>query len=248
MYVPERARDDARLFVAALARHHDEQLNFLADLCDVRGSILVAPRFATDGRRTYQRLGRVGRGSRSDAVLNAMIEEVGDLTGADCSRIYLFGFSGSAQFAHRYAMAHPQRVAAAVVAGAGWYTHPDPRIRYPYGIRPSRDFPDMVFDPEAFLRVRIAVLVGENDHTGDNLKRSRRVDERQGLTRIDRARSWVAAMRSAAEAYGLEPLVTLEELKDSDHSFETCVRYGGLGEKVHQSLFERPPPPWTSTQ
>ena len=55
-------------------------------------------------------------------------------TGAAAGPFYLFGFSGGAQFAHRYVLAHPDRVAAAGIGAAGWYTFPDSATPYPYGL------------------------------------------------------------------------------------------------------------------
>jgi pimeloyl-ACP methyl ester carboxylesterase len=40
--------------------------------------------------------------------------------------LYLSGHSGGAQFVQRYALAHPERVAASVLSSAGWYTFPNP--------------------------------------------------------------------------------------------------------------------------
>ena len=123
---------------------------------------------------------------------------------------------------------------------SGWYTFPDPHKGYPYGIRPSRELPGTHFDPEEFLRVPITVIVGENDDTNENLRRTKRVDRQQGVTRIERARNWVSAMRETATAYNLEPRVSFEELKNSDHSFEVCMRRGALGDKVFGALFGLP--------
>jgi pimeloyl-ACP methyl ester carboxylesterase len=131
--------------------------------------------------------------------LDAILDEVGAQTGASTDKIYLFGCSGGAQFTHRYTMAHPQRVARAVVASAGWFTFPDSGIAYPYGIgqrgSPSRG---LRFDPEEFLRVPIAVFVGDRDSTSASMRHNEMVDAKQGMTRFDRARTWVEAMRAAA--------------------------------------------------
>jgi len=240
VYIPNTVGREAPLFVAALSRNPTEQVKMLSRYCDAQRAIMVAPYFPAEKHCDYQRLGRDGRGARSDLVVNSIIEEVGLLTGVDTTQFYLFGFSGGAQFVHRYTMAHPHRVAAAVVASAGWYTFPDQHLGYPYGIRPSRHLPDTRFDPEEFLRVPIAVIIGENDETDESLRRTKRIDRQQGVTRIERARNWVSAMRETAEAYYLKPLVSFEMLKDSDHSFEVCMRRGGLGEKVFRALFGSP--------
>src|SRR5262245_66598595 len=107
-------------------------------MCEEHGVVMMAPVFRKDVHRDYQRLGRKGKGNRVDLLLNKLVSEVASLSGADATRIHLFGFSGGAQFVHRYTMVHPARVAAAVVTSSGWYTFPDARERYPYAIRPIR--------------------------------------------------------------------------------------------------------------
>ena len=146
--------------------------------------------------------------------------------------------SGGAQFAHRYTLAHPHRVNRLVVVGSGWYTFPNPRARYPYGIRRSRELPGVRFDPEEFLRIPITVMVGEKDTETTNLRATPRVNRQQGKTRLERARRWVEAMREAAEIRGLAPLVTLETIPDGSHDFENLMKSGGLGERTFARLFE----------
>src|SRR5690606_34766550 len=102
-------------------------------------------------------------GVRSDQALMRIVDSVAASTGADGSRLHLFGYSGGAQFAHRFAMLHPERTAAAVVGAAGWYTFPDASLPYPLGIGPSEAFPGLQFDPRAFARTRFVVLIGEKD-------------------------------------------------------------------------------------
>jgi pimeloyl-ACP methyl ester carboxylesterase len=208
--------------------------------CELHGSVMLAPIFTRDMHPDYQRLGREGRGNRVDLLLHQMLAEVTSLTAADASRIHLFGFSAGAQFAHRYAMVHPDRVARAAVAAAGWYTFPDHRQRFPYGIRPARSLDGVVFNPEAFLRVPIAVLVGELDTATENVRSTERTVKQQGATRLDRARNWTAAMRQAAEAYGLEPQVTLREVPGVRHSFTSFCEHGNLVALVGQALFSEP--------
>jgi pimeloyl-ACP methyl ester carboxylesterase len=162
---------------------------------------------------------------------------VGELTGATTTKIYLFGFSGGAQFAHRYAMAHPERIERVVVAAAGWYTFPDDAVAYPYGIGPSPDFADVRFDPDRFLRLPIAVFVGADDVGDDNVRRNPDVDRQQGVTRLERGRNWVAAMRSAAAVRRIEPRIEFESVAGIHHSFAQFMREGRLGDRVFAALF-----------
>lgn len=240
VYVPSAGGQGSPLFVAVhgVARNASEQARLFAPYAERLGVVLVAPAFSGDQHDDYQRLGREGRGARADLALDAIVEEIAWLTGAAVGQIHLFGYSGGAQFAHRYVMAYPQRVARAVIASAGWYTFPDPRHRFPYGIRPSRDLPRVRFDPEEFLRVPMAVLVGDLDTTDDGLRRTKRVDRQQGTTRVERAQNWVEAMRAAAEAHHLPCLVSLGMIAGGDHSFRDLMKTGQLGERVVAALFE----------
>jgi poly(3-hydroxybutyrate) depolymerase len=241
VYVPSTGGAEAPLFVAihGISRNAQSQAHAFLDLCERFGVVMVVPVFGDDSK-DYQRLGRSGRGPRADAALDAVIDEVSMRTGCKASPFYLFGHSGGAQFAHRYAMAHPHRVARVVVAGSGWYTFPNRRARYPYGIRRSPDLAGVRFDPEEFLRVPITVIVGERDTDTSNLRSTERVNRLQGKTRVERARRWVEAMREAAEARGVESLVSLVMIPDGEHDFEGLITSGRLGERIFARLFEGP--------
>lgn len=242
VYVPSTGGQEAPLFVAVhgISRNAREQTKRFAGYSEKYGVVLVAPHFPAERYGDYQRLGREGRGTRADVALDSIVEEVAWLTGANATQIYLFGYSGGAQFVHRYAMAHPQRVAGAAVAGAGWYTFPDPRQRFPYGIRRNRHLASVRFDPEEFLRVPMTVLVGEQDTTLEGLRQTERVNRQQGATRVERARNWVEAMRSAAAAYRLDSLVSLDLIDGGAHSFEDLMQQGQLGDRVFAALFGPP--------
>ena len=141
LFQPENV-DPARpplVVVHGISRNAHEQAGVFSTLCDARSVVLVVPILYGEQHRDYQRLGRMGRGNRSDRLLHRFLAEAGSLTGADVSQFYLFGFSGGAQFAHRYVMAHPHRVLGAVIAAAGWYTMPTTARRFPYGLRPCRE-------------------------------------------------------------------------------------------------------------
>lgn len=246
--VPEAVCHGAPVFVGVhgISRNGHEVASMFSRYCDRVGAVLVAPYFSQGHSEDYQRLGRAGRGPRADAALHAILEEVAWLTGAATARVHLFGFSGGAQFAHRYAMAYPHRVARAVVAASGWYTFPDARTKFPYGIRASRDLPGVRFDPEEFLRVPITVIVGDQDTSTEDLRSTRRAS-RQGSDRVARARSWVEAMRAAARACRYDPQVTLELIPGGGHSFASLMESGGLGERVFAALFGASSPPAAGT-
>lgn len=239
LYVPASAVPGAPIFVTVhgLARNANEQARVFSSYCEQVGAVMIAPIFTRETHGDYQRLGRLGRGVRADHALDRCVEEAAALTGANGAQFYLFGFSGGAQFAHRYLMAHPHGVARAVCVSSGWYTFPDTRQRFPYGIRTHRRLPGVHFNPEQFLRVPVAVFVGGNDTTSASLRKTERVNDQQGVNRIERARRWVATMQAAAEAYGLEPVVSYREFAGVDHSFAQFCERANLCQLVFDALF-----------
>jgi pimeloyl-ACP methyl ester carboxylesterase len=239
VFVPRAGSIDAPVLVSVhgVSRNAHDQARVFASACDERGVVLLVPIFTPDRHRDYQRLGRRGRGERTDLALNDCLAEVALLTGADVAQFRLFGFSGGAQFAHRYLMAHPERVARAVFAAAGWYTFPDDQQRFPYGIRPTRALRGVTFNPERFLRVPINVLIGESDVESKRLRRTKRADAQQGTNRLERARNWVAALHAAADLYRIDSRASLTVVPGVDHSFDGFCRDGALVERVFAALF-----------
>jgi poly(3-hydroxybutyrate) depolymerase len=240
VYVPPRAGRGAPILVTVhgISRNVDEHANLFAPYAEAHGVVLVAPLFTSARNPGYQRLSETSDGMRADLVLDSVVDEVAAATGADGRRFHLFGFSGGAQFAHRYTLAHPERVISAAIGAAGWYTFPDDRTPYPYGLGPSAERPHVRFDAGRFLRVPITVFVGIDDTTrGENLRRNPQVDRQQGTTRLERARRWVGAMNRAARRRGLPPPASCHEVAGIEHSFRQFMKQGDLGDRVFAALF-----------
>ena len=237
-YAPAGSKEGSRVLavIHGISGRALDYAQVFAPYCEDHGVVLLVPHFA-EHHRDFQRLGRQGRGPRADEILHQCLSEVGTLTGANVGQIYLFGYSAGAQFAHRYVMAHPHRVAGAVLAASGWYTFPDPEQRFPYGIRPTRKLRGVRFTPEEFLKVPMEVLVGSEDVDSMNLRSTTRVMNQQGPNRVERARRWVAAMQETAAACGLPAVTTYTEVPGITHDFDEFCRKGGLASRVVLSLF-----------
>jgi pimeloyl-ACP methyl ester carboxylesterase len=240
IYVPKQTAANPRIFVSVhgISRNAREHAKRYAALAESYGVVLVAPEFPADRFPDYQRLGRADRSERADLVLARVVAEVARETGAGGDQVWLFGYSGGGQFVHRYAMAYPERVAGYVVGAAGWYTFPDATLRFPRGIKKNSDLEDIRFDPDRFLKVPGAVVVGERDvHPGTALRKTREVEEQQGATRFERGERWVAAMNEAAAARGLPAHYVFHELSRSPHSFTKSMQRGDMGQWVFERLF-----------
>lgn len=247
LYVPPRSQAGAPVLVTVhgVSRNAEEHARRFKRLAKQYGVVLVAPLFPKERFPDYQRLGQSGKGERPDQVLRAILGEVGDLTGADVNRVYLFGYSGGGQFVHRYAMAYPDQVAAVAVGAAGWYTFPDPAARFPRGLKPRAKSLALRFEPEAFLKVPMAAFVGERDvrrgAARPEMKQSARVDAQQGWTRLERGHRWIEAMRTAAVAHRLTTPYQYEVLPHASHSFRASMKRGQLGQRAFVFLFGPPP-------
>jgi len=226
-YVPERARPGAPLLVAVhgISRDAREQARAFEASAEAHGWVLLAPRFEETRHGDYQRLGRVGRGPRADRALDDLIDACAKRFDLSFGQRFLFGFSAGGQFVHRYLMAHPQRVSAAVVGAPGWYTFPDPRRAYPHGMRVGRELPGVRMVPTEFLRIPVLVAVGSRDFQRDrSLRQTPRVDRQQGQDRLERAVRWVEAMNRGALRHELPQPVQLRVMKGAGRDFtEICV-------------------------
>lgn len=238
LYVPQRGGNSAKIFVTVhgISRNAMEHARKFSVFAEKFGVVMIAPYFPSEDFPDYQRLGR--KGKRADIMLNEIVSEVSELTAASARKLYLFGYSGGAQFVHRYMLAYPDRVAKAVLGAPGWYTFPNPTLKYPQGIRESRSLPQIQFDPSKFLNIPVCVLVGEKDNQRDaELNQSPQIDILQGRTRIERGQRWVDEMIFQARTQGLSTIYAFHLLPNSPHSFSMSMRHGGMGEKTFDFLF-----------
>jgi pimeloyl-ACP methyl ester carboxylesterase len=232
--------DSTRTLVCihGVSRNATEQISLLRPYAGQHGFALIAPLFEPTTFGDYQRLGRRGHGPRADLALIKMLRIISSRTGLNTDKVALFGFSGGAQFAHRFAFAHSQRVNAMILGAAGWYTMPDTKERYPFGIADSRGLDSIRFNVRAAARLPTLVVVGSQDAAEDDqeLNRSTKVLPTQGPHRLARAKTWVNAMRNYASHHGSTADVRLRQLPGIGHSFRDAVLGGELGELIFEFL------------
>jgi pimeloyl-ACP methyl ester carboxylesterase len=240
--LPPRVHADTPLLVSVhgVTRQPLEHALAFAPLAQARGAALVVPFFDQRAHRRYQQLAHPRTGRRSDLALLDMVDALRARHGLRERRLHLFGFSGGGQFAHRFALAHPERVAALGVGAAGWYTMPDPTTPYPAGLRGAEFVFGRTLDLQAFLRLPMRVWVGARDDGADrNLRIDAQICAAQGASRIERAQRWVQSVRDAAAQRAIDCDAGCELLSGAGHSFVQCVRRGKLARKVVSFFFDR---------
>ena len=233
MVLPNGMAPDAIPLVAVhgVQRGAEDKAVLLQERAEQLGRPVIAPLFDKETWPHYQQLVRSGR---ADLALLTLMEEL-RIEGVWQSRQFdLFGHSGGAQFAHRFAMLYPHLVRRLTVGAAGWYTFPD-QAEFPLGLARRPDHPQDDWGPrmaaglDRFLSLPIRVYVGALDNQpDDNTRRGELIDEQQGIDRMTRAARWTRAVRQAAEARDLEPNVVLRVLPNCAHDFRDCVANGDL--------------------
>ncbi len=189
--------------------------------------ILIAPLFEPALFGRYQQLDRVEGSERCDLALIALLDDL-QSRGVNTARVTMFGFSGGAQFAHRFALFHAERLAALSLVAAGWYTMPDSDAAWPMGVDTSgTEFPDA--RPSALLDLPIQLMVGRGDRLrGKSVRTSAELDAAQGRHRLARAQRFFAALRAMADAAGLPARVRLDLLAADRHAFGSYADRGQM--------------------
>jgi pimeloyl-ACP methyl ester carboxylesterase len=242
VYLPQSAPEPRGWLVSVhgISRRAQQHAQLLAPLAEALGFALATPRFTASAYGDYQRLGRQTRPDepkrrdalRADLALIGWLEAWAAHVSLPVQPWVLMGFSGGAQFAHRFALAHPERVAGTIAVAAGWYTWPDAAVAFPHGCRASRRMPGQAFHFERWLALPSAALVGEHDVEEEPAMRQTARLRMQGLHRRERAERWAQAMNEAARIQGLPTRCHFEMLPGAAHSFRACVEQGGLRERV----------------
>ncbi|MEM8984726.1 MAG: alpha/beta hydrolase [Pseudomonadota bacterium] len=229
-YTPKSGRSDrpALVLVHGIARRARDHLREYLPWAIETGTTLLAPIFDSTRFRGYQRLGASNASLSAADALSALLDHE-----TASGRAWLFGFSGGAQFAHRYCLIEPQRIDAAAIVAAGWYTMPTSALGFPYGLGrgqlPSRHRVQL----GDFLQIPKVVLVGSLDTDHDeSLRSNQRIDTWQGNNRLARATAWVAALDRASKRCGAASNTALTVLPNINHNWRRCYREGRLAERV----------------
>ncbi|MBN8279975.1 MAG: hypothetical protein J0M16_05160 [Gammaproteobacteria bacterium] len=228
-YVPEGFQSGGPLVavVHGISRNAREHIVAFAPWARRSGIALVAPLFDREHTRDFQQLGWTGAGWRADHLLRRAVDAMAAATGADGARFALFGYSGGAQFSHRYAMAYPREIRALATCAAGYYTWPTAQMEFPYGLDCRRLGPGVGFSLDDFLAIPTLTTVGLRDTARDhNLRSSPELDALQGADRVERARRWVDALVTATRARQLEPRHAFAGIPGVAHDFRKAIARG----------------------
>ncbi|MBN2760180.1 MAG: hypothetical protein JXQ79_06750 [Rhodobacteraceae bacterium] len=220
-----------------ISRNADELAALLAPTAGTHGRIVVVPHFAADRWPHFQ---RPCRAARPDLALLAMLAHLALIDPVFAGRVEMFGHSGGAQLAHRFAMLYPQRVARLNLAAAGWYCLPDASMAHPYGLGVVDTHSDSLTWARrhrqalsAYLSLPVHVCVGTEDSDRDDaLRKAPDLDQIQGRTRVARAQTYVGRFRAAAQAHGIAPDISLRMLPGVAHNVTQALTQTDLAARL----------------
>ncbi len=192
LYVP-RLYDGSADFRLLLTMHgHDREtsvrIEHFVDLAERHQYILLGPHFPPSIR--FQMLG-IG-GERADLRLLDLVEEVSEDLSLAADQFDMIGYSGGAQFAHRFLYVWPRRLRTVIVGAPGTVTMPSTHERWPAGVRNLLKVAGARFDLAEVRRPRIMLMVGSEDFLLEGFNQSPWA-MRTGATRLGRARTLHAA-------------------------------------------------------
>lgn len=200
------------------------------------GRSVVVPHFSASRWPVFQ---RPGGKARPDQALLGLLAHLAVIDSAFAGQVALFGHSGGAQLAHRWAMLFPQKVARLNLAAAGWYCLPDTTMAYPYGLgtdgTPDRDrwARRHAEALNAYLSLPVSVFVGTRDTARDgSLRMTAALDREQGRTRFGRAETYVDRFRAAAAHRGISHDIDLIRLPDVGHDVAEAITRTDLAQRV----------------
>lgn len=196
-----------------LNRNADDYRDNWIELANKGRFIVLAPEFsdvdfpATSGYNLGNIVNAAGdpkpEAKWSFSVIEHIFDGITSANGFLAQRYDMFGHSAGSQFVHRYAMLMPSaRIRTAVTANAGWYTLPDFKIEYPYGLRGTPTTEDHL--KIAFERNLITLLgTRDDDPYHRNLRRSPEA-MLQGRHRLERGENFYGAAKAKAKAMNVK--------------------------------------------
>ena len=222
VYIPKNVDADEPPLIAihGIRREAESMIKHLKKASNGK-RVIIVPIFSQQEWPKYQQAIRRGR---ADIALIRLFEQL-HIEGIVTLREFaLFGFSGGAQFAHRFAMLYPEKIVSLCICAAGWYTFPEERP-FPFG------YGNFVVEDKLrlFLKIPTVVCVGADDTVIDNNTRScATVNSQQGETRFERAVRYVYAYKEKAKTLNVKPNIRFQALSACGHSFTQCITIGAL--------------------
>lgn len=135
------------------------------DFAEAHQCVLLAPLFPAgidDAEDLHNYKHIAYHGIRYDLLVLDMIEELAGRYRVAKEKVLMHGFSGGAQFAHRFFYLHPGRLRAVSVGAPGTVTLPDQRSWW-VGVKGMEEIFGRPLDVAAMRDVAVQLVIGDQD-------------------------------------------------------------------------------------
>lgn len=218
VYVPPGyTRERAATFRILVAVHGSERApevvrELFTELAQEARCIVLVPLFpmaVTDDEEVHNYIFLKYRDIRFDHMLLAMVDEVAERFGVPAGKLWLAGFSGGGQFAHRFMYLHASRLAAVSVGAPGIVNTLDESCDWFVGVRDVHAQFGQPVDRDGLQGLPVQVVVGGDDLDPDIVVAPPNVLYRPGVndagaTRVARARCLHQLLLKAGVAASLD--------------------------------------------
>ncbi|MBK19117.1 MAG: alpha/beta hydrolase [Rhodospirillaceae bacterium] len=244
-YRPDTFKPDGPVLIAlhGLSRNAYGYRNYFAKSAHKYGVLVLAPEFTRKNFRGSRRFNLGNLKDKSGAtqpkslwafpVIDRVFEKSRAMLGFERQKYALFGHSAGSQFVHRMILFSPsEKMSAAVAANAGWYTVPDKRIAFPYGLKGTDSATKKLRD--AFGQ-KLTILLGtdDNDESHKTLRKTEGALQ-QGSHRLARGRNFYQRSMEIAAQKKLSFRWQIREVPGVAHSGR------GMAEPAANILFGTP--------
>ena len=228
-YRPQSFQTNGRILIAihGKSRNADRYRDYFMDAAERYGVLVLAPEFSRQNFRGSRQFNlgnlknRAGHFSshtvRSFLVIDRVFDQSRDKLRFKQKKYSLFGHSAGSQFVHRLILFSPsQKLTTAVAANAGWYTEPDIKIDFPYGMGNTLET-DSLFR-RSFAQ-KLIIMLGQDDddenHHGLRITMEARA---QGAHRLARGRYFFNRAKEIAQKSNFKFSWQIKEIPDVGHS------------------------------
>lgn len=155
---------------------------------------------------------------RYDHILLQMVDEIAERYRIDTSRFLLHGFSGGAQYAHRFFYLHPERLMGVSIGAPGMVTLLDDTLPWHRGTGGMDQLFDCRLNRDALKRVPVQLVIGARD------------TDTWEITITPESRFWMEGVNDA----GRTRLERLQALRQSYEREGIAVQFDTVAGVAHQ--------------
>ncbi len=227
-YLPDTVNNSMQILFVMHGKDRNamDYLDAWKDFADSNNFLIIAPEFPEliSGETFDYQEGNIWNknhqwNEKKDwafATIERIFDDVKQNNALVADSFYIFGHSAGAQFVHRMITFMPESSAkVAIAANAGWYTFPNFKETFPYGLNEAPLSTDSL---KLILSKKLFILLGENDTKKGFLRETEKANK-QGNDRLERGENYYKAGKNEAYSLNCKFNWKINIIDDADHNY-----------------------------